>query len=79
MGEIEVDEGEDVAHGIVHGARVKETHSNIHQCQCYLPQRKVGRKEQGLKIRKENSSKLNEMQGFLTLGHSNWTICSLLN
>ena len=44
-----------------------------------LPQRKVGRKEQGLKIRKENSSKLNEMQGFLTLGHSNWTICSLLN
>ena len=32
----EVDEGEDVAHGIVHGARVKETHSNIHRCQCYL-------------------------------------------
>ena len=35
-GGIEVDEGEDVAHGIVHGARVKETHSNIHRCQCYL-------------------------------------------
>ena len=28
---------------------------------------------------KGNSSKVNETQGFLTLGHSNWTICSLLN
>ena len=28
---------------------------------------------------KGNSSKVNETQGFLTLGHSNWIICSLLS
>ena len=28
---------------------------------------------------KGNSSKVNETQGFMTLWHSNWTICSLLN
>ena len=30
--------------------------------------------QQGLKIGKVNSSIVNETQGFLTLGHSNWTI-----
>ena len=33
----------------------------------------------GQNMEKENSSKMNETQGFLTLGNSNWTICSLLN
>ena len=28
---------------------------------------------------KRNHPKVNETQGFLTLGHSNWTICSLLS
>ena len=28
---------------------------------------------------KGSSTKVNETQGFLTLGQSNWTICSLLN
>ena len=40
-------------------------------------QREKGRKEQGLKMGKGKSPKVNETQGFLTLGHSNWTICSL--
>ena len=31
------------------------------------------------KIKKWNFSKVDETQGFLTLGHSNWTTCSLLN
>ena len=44
-----------------------------------LPQREEGRKEQGLKIGKGNSSKVNETQGFLTLGYSNWTICNQLS
>ena len=33
----------------------------------------------GLNMRKGNSPKVNETQGLLTLGQSNWTICSLLN
>ena len=44
-----------------------------------LPQREEGRTEQGLKMGKGNSSKVNETQGFVTLGHSNWAIYSLLN
>ena len=32
----------------------------------------------GLKIGKGNEPKMNETKGFLTLGYSNWTICSLL-
>ena len=44
-----------------------------------LPQREEGRKGQGLKRGHGNSRKVNETQGFLTLGHSNWTICSLLS
>ena len=44
-----------------------------------LPQREERRKEQGLKIGKGNSPKLNDMQGFLTLGYSNWTICNQLS
>ena len=47
--------------------------------QFLLPQREEERKEQGLKLGKGNSPKVNETQGFLTLGQSNWTICSLLN
>ena len=43
-----------------------------------LVQREEGRKEQGLKIGKGNSSKVDETKGCVTLGHSNWTICSLL-
>ena len=38
-----------------------------------------GRKWQGLKMGKGIHSKVNETQGFLYLGHSNWTICSLLS
>ena len=37
------------------------------------------RKGQGRKIGKGNSLKVNDSKQFLTLGHSNWTICSLLN
>ena len=44
-----------------------------------LPQREEGRKGQGLKMGKGNSSKVNDTKGFLTLGHSNRTNCSLLN
>ena len=33
----------------------------------------------GLKIGKGNSPKVNETQGFLSLGHSRWTTCGLLN
>ena len=40
----------------------------------FLPQR-----EEGMKMGKRNSPKVNEIQGFLTLGHSNWTICRLLS
>ena len=32
-----------------------------------------------LKMRKWNSSEMDETQGFQYLGHSNWTICSLLS
>ena len=42
-------------------------------------QREEGRKQQGLKIRKGNSSKVNDTMGFLTLGHSKWITYSLLN
>ena len=42
-------------------------------------ERDEGRMEQGLKMGKGNSSKVNVTQGFVTLGHSNWAICSLLN
>ena len=41
--------------------------------------REEGRKEQGLKMGKGISPKVGERQRFLTLVHSNWTICSLLN
>ena len=43
-------------------------------CQFLIPQRK-GRQ----KMRKGNSPKLDETQGFQCLGHSNWTICCLLS
>ena len=36
-------------------------------------------REKGLEMRKGIHSKLNVTQGFLYLGHSNWTICSLLS
>ena len=36
-------------------------------------------RSRGWKWKKRNSLKVDETQGFLTLGHSNWTICSLLN
>ena len=32
-----------------------------------------------LKMRKKNSPKMDGTEGFLCLGHSNWTICSLLS
>ena len=39
-----------------------------------------GQKEgAGMKMGKGSSPKVNQTQGFLTLGQSNWTICSLLN
>ena len=41
--------------------------------------REEGRKEQGQKIGKWISSKVDDTKGFLTLGYSNWTICSMLN
>ena len=44
-----------------------------------LPQIEQGRREQGLKIKRELSKNEWETHGFLTLGHSNWTIFSLLN
>ena len=44
-----------------------------------LPQREEERKGQGQKIRKGIHSKVDETQGFLYLGLSNWTICSLWN
>ena len=44
-----------------------------HKCQFLLPQR--GRQ----KIRKGNSPKLDDTQGFQCLGHSKWTICILLS
>ena len=36
-------------------------------------------RERGWRMRKGIHSKVNETQGFQYLGHSNWTICSLLN
>ena len=41
--------------------------------------RAEGMKQQGQKMGKWNSPKVNETQGFLTFGHSNWAIYSLLN
>ena len=42
-------------------------------------EREEERKEQGQKIGKGMSSKMDNTKGFLTLGYSNWTVCSLLN
>ena len=47
--------------------------------QFFIVQREEGRKEQGMEIGKGNSPKVDGTQGFLTLGHSNWIIGSLLN
>ena len=44
----------------------------------YPRERKEGR-SRGWEWGKGNHPKVNETQGFLTLGHSNWIICSLLN
>ena len=44
----------------------------------YCSAERKGRKEQGLEIGLGNSPKVDGTQGFLTLGHSNWTIVSLL-
>ena len=44
-----------------------------------LPQRKEERKQQGRKWGKGNHPKVSETQGFLNLGHSNWTFCHLLS
>ena len=44
-----------------------------------LPQREEGRNEQVLKMGKVKCQKVNETQGLLTMGHSNWTIYNLLN
>ena len=41
--------------------------------------RQEGRKQQGLKMGKGSSLNVDETKEFLTLGHSKWTICSLLN
>ena len=38
-----------------------------------------GGKLQGQKMGKGNSSKVNDTKGFLTLRHSNWTICNLFS
>ena len=38
-----------------------------------------GRKDQEQKMGKGNYPMVNETQGFVTLGYSNWTICSLLS
>ena len=38
-----------------------------------------GRKQHEQKMGKGNSSKVDDTKGLLTLGHSNWTIYSLLN
>ena len=45
----------------------------------FILQREEGRKQQGQKMGNGNSSKVDETKGFLTLGHSNWNICSLFN
>ena len=41
--------------------------------------RQEGGKQQGQKMGKGNSSKVDETKMCMTMGHSNWTICSLLN
>ena len=44
-----------------------------------LPQKKEEMKQQGQKMGKGIHSKIDETQGFMHLGHSNWTIYSLLS
>ena len=45
----------------------------------FIMGKEEGRKQQGLKIGRGNSSTVDETKGVLTLVNSNWTICSLLN
>ena len=45
----------------------------------YYPRERKKGSSRGRKWGKGNHPKVNEKQGFLYLGHSNWTICSLLS
>ena len=45
----------------------------------YYPRERKKGSSRGRKWGKGNHPKVNETQGFQYLGHSNWTICSLLN
>ena len=45
----------------------------------YYPRERKKGSSSGRKWGKGNHPKVNETQGFLYLGHSNWTICSLLS